>query len=243
MIYGFIIAAGNQTRFDDDKPKALVDIKGKSCLDINIHNLGIVCDSVTIVCSKENEKYFENYSRIVIDSGLGCGDAVFQALDKFKFEDNDTCFIQWGDCFINNSRFYKFIKRKYNNKKSDIIVPCNYEYEPYVKLEEINNKLKVKFSKFGEIEKGETGFHDMSVFYGNINTIKYYCFDFFTHYCKDYTYEHYHGNEFNFLDLFNDTEIKGKILPINSNKYKCYAFNTKEEYEEILEEVKDWKDF
>lgn len=246
MIYGFIIAAGEQTRFNDKKPKALVDIKGKSCLDININNLGIVCDSVIVVCSNKNEKYFEDYTRIVIDSGLGCGDAIYKALEQFDFDDKDTCFIQWGDCFINNPIFYKFVKSKYNNK-NDIIVPCSYERKPYVKLEQItDNKLKVKFSKYNEIDKNEIGFHDMSVFYGNINSIKHFCSSFhdmfFISSITKY-YNHRHGKEFNFLDIFNNTNIRGKILPVNPNKYKCYAFNTKEEYEKILEEVGEWKNF
>lgn len=239
MIYGFIIAAGNQTRFNDKKPKALVDINGTSCLDINIQNLGIVCDVVIVVCSESNEKYFKDYSRIVIDSGYGCGDAVLKALSQFDFDPEDTCFIQWGDCFVDKSEFYKRVINKYNNKYN-IIIPCNYETQPYVKISQhISGLISVQFSKYGEIENEENGFHDMCVFYGDANILKFYC-----NYFKDKFYSrlnnkyyHKHGDEFNFLDIFNDTHIKGRILNIK-HKYKCYSFNTEDEYNQILKEIR-----
>lgn len=240
MIYGFIITAGNQTRFKNNKPKALVDINGISCLDLNIQNLGEVCDTVVVVCSHENEEYFKDYFRIVIDSGYGCGDAILKTLLSFDFNSNDTCFIQWGDCFINDSEFYKKIKNKYNIYNSDVIVPCNYEYNPYVKLDQFSDyEVEVKFSKFNEVDN-EYGFHDMCVFYGDVEVLKYYCYNFaikfYDHDKRNYI--HKHGNEFNFLDLFNDTNIRCKILDIK-NKYKCYSFNTEDEYKQILEEIKN----
>ena len=65
------------------------------------------------------------------------------------------------------------------------------------------------------------------------------------HYFKDKFYSrlndkyyHKHGDEFNFLDIFNDTHIKSRILNMK-NKYKCYSFNTEDEYRHILEEIKN----
>ena len=49
MIYGLIIAAGKQSRFESDIPKALVPYKGRRLLDINVDIMKSVCDVVYVV--------------------------------------------------------------------------------------------------------------------------------------------------------------------------------------------------
>ena len=74
MIYGLIIAAGNQTRFKSDIPKALVMYNGKRLLDRNIEVMEKFCDDIRVVVSTEMQNKFTGYKCIVIDSGKGCGD-------------------------------------------------------------------------------------------------------------------------------------------------------------------------
>lgn len=244
MIYGFIIAAGNQTRFNSSVPKALSKVGDVSCLDININNLGYLCDTVFVVCSEENEEYFKNYDRIIVSSGLGCGDAVFQALKHFNVKYNDTCFIQWGDC-ISEFELYKKTKKCYDFYKNhfDVIVPCEFCKDPYVRIftADEDSRVGVEFSKFGEVRS--SGFHDLSVFYGNMQAIKFGCDAFYGKYfdSKMNKYEHKHGNEFNFLDMLNEGYATSTIY-FTENKYKSYAFNTIEEYDNIKEEIggKEW---
>lgn len=245
MIYGFIIAAGNQTRFDSEEPKALSRIGDLTCLDINIHNLGSLCDCVYIVCSTDNESYFKDYTRIVVDSGFGCGDAVMKALKEFKFEVDDTCFIQWGDS-ISDYRLYKKVKKNFDFYRGlyDVIIPCEWDNNPYVRISKPVDSLfvKVEFSKYGEVK--EAGLHDLSIFYGRPSSIKFGC-DVF---CSDhlnlkdgYThYNHKHGDEFNFLDMFNEEDITSTVY-FTYNRYNSYSFNTVEEYKEIEKEIGDIK--
>ena len=79
MIYGLIIAAGKQSRFKSEIPKAVMPIsKQKTILDINIATLNTKCDISFVVCGKHNSEYFNQYNNIIIDSGKGCGDAVMR---------------------------------------------------------------------------------------------------------------------------------------------------------------------
>ena len=101
MIYGLIIAAGKQSRFNSEVPKALVPYKGKPLLETNIERLRKYCNIVYVVCSPENKQWFSKYDKIVIKSGLGCGDAVYNALVSLPpVSIDDSVFIQWGDCAV-----------------------------------------------------------------------------------------------------------------------------------------------
>jgi len=239
MIFGLIIAAGNQTRFDSDIPKSLVPLKNKTCLDYTINNMNIICDKVYVVCSKDKVKYFKSYNYIPIKSGLGCGDAVLKALEKLKFNEKDMCFIQWGDSIV---EFNVYLQLKDNSKKiNEITIAAKHENNPYVRLipNTENKTVKVEFSKFGEVSG--PGLHDLSVFYGNANDILSRCKEFKDKFFKEDHYEHKHGNEFNFLDIMNDTDIHADVLMY---KYaRSWSFNTKDEYEELLKKVDEWEHF
>ncbi len=50
---------------------------------------------------------------------------------------------------------------------------------------------------------------------------------------------HKHGNELNFLDILNETNIKYKLL--ERKKTKSFGFNTIEEYKKICQEVEPKK--
>lgn len=224
MNYGFIIAAGKQSRFFLEKPKALININGYSLLDLNIDNLNKCCDKVFVVCSFDNYKWFYNYNTIIINSGNGCGDAVLRALIKFNFKDDDKCIIQWGDC-LHNVHLYDIIyKCKYNNC---VYIPCKYEKDPYVQIVNYHNKINVLFSKYDD--NITSGFHDLSIFISNANYLKKYLLDFANlYYIGNNKYKHKHNNELTFLDIFNNTEINGKILEVPKD-YTYLTFNTLEE--------------
>lgn len=237
MIYGFIIAAGNQTRFNSEIPKALSPLNNGTCLDYTINTMSKVCDEVYVVCSEEKEKYFNHYDSIPIKSGLGCGDAILKTLRKFNFNDDDLCFIQWGDSILED-RIYTYLK-KHSYEDSDINIVCRFEHNPYVKLlsSNFNRHVDIYFSKYKEVH-GD-GLHDLSLFYGSPKQILKYCEIFYGKYFVKDTYKHKHGNEFNFLDIMNETDIIASVIIMN--KVKSYSFNTEDEYKQMLQEIKELK--
>ena len=239
MTIGFIMAAGEQCRFWDKTPKALACIDGRRILDINLELMRKYCDECFVVCSNNNKNWFIEYNRIVIDSGLGCGDAVARALDKYIYRykpDKDTqCFIQWGDS-IQTEDVYNSIDFSYTY--DSIQIPYYEEKNPYVHLIMCNNRIcKILFKKYGEIDNIENGCHDCSLFYGNIYYIYNECIKFMNSCfksCRESEDLNYyanfnpkHGLEFNFLDIFNDVKTTGIGRLVNKNIPK--AFNTVEE--------------
>ena len=225
MIYGLVISAGKQKRFGDKLPKSLVKYKGLTLLKINMNNLSFHCNKVYVVCSYENEPYFFDYPHITIDSGYGCGDAVLKALEKLPLKRNDMVFIQWGDS-LQEYKIYRSLIDYYN---SGVIIPCQIEKNPYVKLEPIGTK-RVLFSKYGE--KTSEGYHDLSLFYGNAKNILNALKKTARKLSKNGLYNNKHGNELNFLDIFNETNIKMCIYL--TKNYKGFSFNTKKELKEKL---------
>lgn len=223
--FAFIIAAGKQKRFKEDLPKALVKIHNTCLLDMNISHFKKYCKEVYVVCSVENAHYFKDYQRIMIESGFGSGDAAMKALNKFNFKEDDTCFIAWGDA-LQDEKLYEEVIKHYVDK---IIIPCNLEDSPYVQIKEDGEGVKVYFSKFHEpITKG---YHDLSLFYGNANVIKEALNKLHALIWKDDHYEHKHGNEMEFLDIFNEVNVPASILDMKG--IKSYSFNTLEELENI----------
>lgn len=230
MTFGLIFSAGNQTRFEDKLPKALSKIGDKTLLDINIENMSKYCDAVYVVCSFKNQHYFSDYKTLAIDSGLGCGDAVYKAINLLPYTSRDTCFIQWGDC-LHSERVYKETKEAYNG---EIMVPCVVEQFPYVQIKcDYSNRkiIEALFTKYKE--PVGFGYHDLSLFYGNVDKIFRYCDSFADRFYNDSKelYNSPHGKEFDFLDIFRYCRAEGRVVPIKN--YKCLAFNTKEELEEV----------
>lgn len=229
MIYSFIIAAGNQTRFKSNIPKALVKVKGRTLLDWNIEALSQVCNlsNIYVVCSHQNESYFKKVkcNKLVIDSGKGCGDAVLQALRAVKFHKGDTCFIQWGDS-LQDPDLIRDITYHYTNK---IVIPVVKEKKPYVQIKPSKgNKIKVLFSKYKD--PITEGYHDLSLFYGDAIQLRDYLEKFAKKITKKGEYKHKHGNELTFLDVFNETSIKGEVFEVKKNSI---SFNTVEELNQL----------
>ncbi len=229
MIYGLIIAAGKQSRFESDIPKALVPYKGRRLLDINVDIMKSVCDVVYVVVSNENKELFDGSNRISIDSGYGCGDAVYKALCCLNITDEDTVFIQWGDA-TNDAFIFRMLK--YNYTGEGVIIPCVWEDNPYVQVKPVDeNHVKVLFSKYKE--PITAGWHDLSLFYGNALQI----WKYLNQYSKVAFDNSAHGNEMQFLDVFNYTDITAEVMPVVD--YKSFSFNTKEEYLKLVNRSSD----
>lgn len=232
MLYGLIIAAGNQTRFKSDIPKSLWPLKnGFNSMDINTQNLSILCNKVFSVVSNKNKEFFTDYNCITIESGLGCGDAIFKALDSLDLKDDDTVIIQWGDVLHVFNTIFRFLYRC-DDKKTDVLnIAVEKEKNPYVAI----FPNKVLFSKYGETV--EEGFHDLSLFYGNAKYILNLCKEFRNNFFNGQTYNHIHGNEFNFLDVINDIKMNLNIVELHNVKYVDY--NTIEEFNKKMEQYED----
>lgn len=226
MRYGLIFSAGKETRFDDDKPKSLSMINGKCLLDHNIDVLTPFCNKIFVVCSIANQHFFDCYDKIVIDSGKGCGDAVFQALQRLVFYPDDSCIILWGDCVAQESVCKRMVKKF---KHQEVVIPCFYEVEPYVRLlyrQKSKKTIAVEFGKYGEI--CGPGLHDFGIFLGSCKDLSYRLHSFAAKITNvDGEYHHKHGNEMQFLDLFNETEASVELLEVKD--VKPLSFNTKEE--------------
>ena len=81
MIYGLIIAAGKQSRFNSRIPKCLSKIDNKCILDSSIDNLSQYCGAVYITCSIDCLSFFSDYDNIIsIESGKGSGDAILKSI-------------------------------------------------------------------------------------------------------------------------------------------------------------------
>ena len=171
MIYGLIVNAGNQTRFEKDTPKSLEVLPtGKTILAETIEKMNRYCDDVFVVCSWDKEKVFEKHHHniISITSGKGCGDAVLKALIHFpkKLEREDLVFIQWDDS-VQPTKLYGDLLSHYAGR---ILVPCQWEDDPYVRIYPDGESLVVQFSKYGEVKT--SGLHDLSLFFGNALYLK-----------------------------------------------------------------------
>lgn len=232
MIFSFIMCAGKQSRFNSQTPKALMKIKDTTILQNNINFALQYSDKVIIVASVDNFHYFEKYKSNNVDvikiiSGFGCGDAVLKALSLYYTTKEDTCFIMWGDSIQYDKRVFTYSLTKYNN---NIIIPVTYEKEPYVQIKHSHlNATKVLFTKYGD--KTYSGWHDLSIFFGNCNILRLNLERFRRKIYNNGKYIHKHNNEFIFLDMINEIPGNYKIVPIDD--YKDLSFNTIDQYNDL----------
>lgn len=228
MVYGLIISAGRQSRFKSDVPKALANVNGKTLLDRNISAMSNFCDKIYVVCSYENQHYFQMNDKIVIHSGKGSGDAVWQAIERIGCSNDDLCYIMWGDC-LHTKKIFEVLQSRFTGTT---LIPCVKEDAPYVQIMQCNaNTVKVSFSKFNE-ETAE-GYHDLSLFYGPMSVILDKLREFRNVIVQpDGNYIHKHGNEMEFLDVFNETDINAEI--VDCTGYEDFSFNTIEQLQTLI---------
>lgn len=227
---GLIIAAGKQKRFNSNIPKALVEYEGEILVNRNINILNNYCDKTYVVVSNNNYSLFKEYIDEdnllnIGESGKGSGDAIYEALKQLKLIDEDIL-ICWGDTIL-NSELFKNIPE--NRDKYKVYIPATIEDSPYVQLKD----NKVLFKKYND--NITRGYHDSSIFIGNASIIYIYCIIFRVKYLNsNLEYNHKHGNEFEFLDIFNDTTLDYQVVEIEKEDDNL-SFNTLEELENIKE--------
>lgn len=227
---GLIIAAGKQSRFKQATPKALVDYKGQCLVNYNINLLKEYCDNVYVVVANHN---YDQFKEVLDDknilnigvSGLGSGHAIYAALSSLPATEN--VIICWGDTILSK----ELIKETVNGyKPSSLGVPVKFENKPYVCFSETLDKILVYFSKYGDII--DNGYHDCSIFIGDSDSILNACEVFNDKYFNGNSYSHKHGNEFEFLDIFNETDINTHLIKLDSS-VESKSFNTVEELNRI----------
>ena len=235
---GYIIAAGKQTRFNSSIPKACYLITPEqTILDINILTMSKYCKKIYVVCSKGMKSFFNDicnkYSNVEvleINSGLGCGDAVYKALNLTTKHSNDTICIKWGDSIHDNTLIYECVSNIENDK---LYIPVVEEHNPYVNFIENNNKVIVQFSKFNEVEQNVDGLHDLSIFFSTHKYLNDMLCRVVELTYKNGEYNTIHGKEFSFLDVLNYTDINAKLVKVTNIKDK--SFNTIDEIKKIIQ--------
>ena len=150
-------------------------------------------------------------------------DAVLQALQKLlsRLKLSDTVLIQWGDAYNELNVYFDAIHRF----TGEVVVPVQWEENPYVRIVEGPYTIKAEFSKYGEVDG--PGYHDMSVFYG----FAYPMLEALQKCMLEKLNYSKHGNELQFLDIFNCTDIEAVIC--DEEDAQSFSFNTLEEYSKI----------
>lgn len=258
---GLILAAGDQLRFDSDVPKALMKIPNsdETLLDKNIKTLKRNTNVIYVAVNTENQekfdeiiKKYDNVKLLVISSGHGCGDAVINCLDLiYSIDEHNTHMILiWGDSLYQSKLSRKINDTVYNNTKyenCDILVPVVHEVFPYVTINTDESNLKISsvyFSKYlGQLN---SGYHDLSTFIFNIDTIYIHLIKLNDMLYDDNTKQYSKSimgvipkKELVFLDIFNVfyNELDGHIMDCTLDYIKAKSFNTVKEYDNIIKGV------
>lgn len=240
MIYGIILDAGNQTRFDDDLPKSLQKVKGKTVLERNIMILNQVVDNYYIVVNLKKKDYFNHYAenRIVIKSGLGSGDAVYHICKNLKLNNDDKVVLIWGDSIHTSTSVIHRGLAKLN--EVDFSVPVYQEKDPYVRfvIGEDASIAEILFSKYSG--PNEYGYHDQSCFFFRVGalmpSLEEIRFQFYDYSRKKYLIPD--REDFDLLEIFNICNNIPKNLMFNVKKSeKSFSFNTIEELQLIEEKI------
>lgn len=184
----FIIAAGLSTRFNGE-PKHLAKVKGQIVLE---HTLELAKDYYGKIYVVLNEKASresiasttsiaigKNAEVVLIKSGKGDADAVYQALEKTRFNGKEAS-ICWGDAWFKNESVFASASNALSSKDYSSLVfdaMCTMEENPYGWFT-INSDgiiLKAEFASDYGAESPANGAyaaHDQCFFNINIQNFK-----------------------------------------------------------------------
>jgi len=240
MVYGIILDAGNQTRFDDDLPKSLQIVKGKTVLERNIFVLNQVVEDYYIAVNPKKKDYFSNYAEnlVVINSGLGSGDAIYKVCKSLKLNDDDKIVLIWGDSIhTSTSVIHNGLARL---DEVDFSVPVYKEKDPYVRfvIGEDASVAEVLFSKYSG--PNDHGYHDQSCFFFRVGplmkTLEEVRFEHYDYAGKKYLIPD--RGDFDLLEIFNICSNIPRNIMFNVRKSeKSFSFNTIEELQSIEEKI------
>lgn len=208
----FIVAAGLSTRFNG-RPKHLAKIKGMSNIE---HTLQLARswynDIYVVVNEKASEETIRDTGNIavsygdrqlLIPSGKGDADAVYQALSKVGFNLKHAS-ICWGDAWFKDDKVFEIAAESLNREEYDNIVfdaMCAKEENPYgwFNVSSSGLILDAEFASDPNVKalpQGAYAVHDQCFFNINVKNFK----DLYEKYIKS-------------------IELKAKILEQNFASY------------------------
>lgn len=261
----YIIAAGLGSRMKVDMPKALIPISnGIPCLTTTLQQIGHKFENVFVVWNKSIPRpwqdYFDeliksypelakNVKSIPIESGLGDGHAVLQALKEtqtriapyngnngIEYVLSDDIVIAWGDVFFPQEEIIDELLCSGPPHTVVGIIPAVREDSPYVTLltDEHMNCMSADFSKYGE--NHPTGFHDQSVFRFNRNYLLNALAHLHDAFWKNGRYIT-QGGELSLLYTFHQFYNAGCRLRVYETNYPTLSFNDLSEVASIQQEI------
>ena len=220
-----IVTGGKNTRFGG-KPKSLVQICGKTLLDINIGLMQKFCRKVFVCYFYEYESEFKIVANrhpgvvwIRLNKRLGEGDAILSCLESRKDMGEDLI-IKWGDSFQDEMVLNKLI----NEAIAEFNVICQMENKPYVRFNTRpdGSISSIEFSKYEKING--SGWHDLSVFLIKKAPVLGFMKKYRTKYFNNVIYTTF-NNEFNLLRMINEfKDIKTKVICCDGRQIS--SFNT-----------------
>lgn len=239
-----IVAAGNSSRMLG-MPKAILKIGGKPNLLNTIEKAYEFFDSIIIASNKTNKEIYEDIVKeqdkvqvIDIESGQGCGDAIWKILLDKRINLGRRPIICWGDTYFPDGEIFKEMLIKTDSEYSPLLIGVNYETEPYAwfDLVEGTNLIKgVNFKKRGHISNGLVP-HDMSIFRIDSTDMFNYLTIMHDVLWRD---DSYLNGEMIFLDsvfLLNNDEFHARIVDL---KNTSYSYNTEEELNSINQKINE----
>ena len=184
----FIVAAGLSTRFNG-RPKHLAKIKGMPNIE---HTLQLARrwynDIYVVVNEKASEETIRDtgsiavsygYRQLLIPSGKGDADAVYQALSKVGFNLKHAS-ICWGDAWFKDDKVFETASESLDGEEYDNIVfdaMCAQEESPYgwFNVSSSGLILDAAFASDPNVEalpQGAYAVHDQCFFNVNVRNFK-----------------------------------------------------------------------
>lgn len=183
-------------------------------------------------------KWDEKVELYLIDSGLGDGHAVLNALNKVEEHSPNTSqdvVILWGDAYIEDENLFSEIV-DFNSNPSGC-APVVLEKNPYVTFL-VDQNLHVTaadFSKRGE--QHASGFHDQSLFKFNKAILHRALQKLHNAYWKNGRYVTDTG-EMTFLYIMHFLYNEGIGISAYPTEYPVKGYNTQDEFKEITKCLK-----
>lgn len=263
--YGIILAAGNQKRFNSDRPKALVKYNDVSLLTYNVKLMANYVNKIIVAVNGQNYKWFSDVileelkdfihmiDILTIEPGYGCGDAAMQVLEILgpSLKNSDECILMWGDSIQDSSKLYELMINDYrkNESKFMMVTPITLEHDPYVSwhFNDDETATGIDWVKYSKSAKTDYGYRDVNIFmFNGIKTlvslksiaahlVKYN----FKYVLVDNLIKDRNG-ELELSDIVHYIPKwygwESKILNVTEYGIKSKAFNTVEEYQKLMEE-------